>query len=91
MFANLVHVRLDADVETARKGLRDDVLPRIKRQHGLVAGYWLQPANREGFSVTIWETLEAAQEAAALVPSGSHPTPSVTVERVDIRQVVESL
>jgi hypothetical protein len=42
------------------------VIPRISRTAGFVAGYWMEPADGKGISVTLWESEQAAREAAEL-------------------------
>jgi heme-degrading monooxygenase HmoA len=74
--------------EQAREGLRDEVLPRVKAAPGFVAGYWFAPDGDRGSSVVFWDTKEAADAMAAQLQPGAHPAPPVTVEQVDVVEVI---
>lgn len=92
MYANLVTVRIDIDLNDALKDLREQVVPRVKQAPGLVAGYWLEPGgDNEGTSIVVFETEEQARNAAQMVQQGSNPMPGVTVVHVETREVVASL
>lgn len=92
MYATRVNVRLAADMQDqARQGLRDEVLPRVKSAPGFVAGYWFAPAQDQGSSVVFWESREAAEAMAATLQPGAHPTPPVTVEQVEVVEVIEHI
>ncbi|HEY5989657.1 MAG TPA: hypothetical protein VIV12_25240, partial [Streptosporangiaceae bacterium] len=92
MYVTHVNVRIEPGrEEEARKGLIEQVLPRVKAAPGLVAGYWFAPAGDKGTSVVFWETREHAEAMAALLPPGAHPAPPVTVERVEIHEVIASI
>jgi len=89
MFATRVSVRLAEGMqEQAREGLRDEVLPRVKAAPGFVAGYWFAPDGDRGSSVVFWDTKEAADAMAAQLQPGAHPAPPVTVEQVDVVEVI---
>jgi hypothetical protein len=92
MYATQVLVRIEAGREDeARRGLVGQVLPRVKGSPGFVAGYWFAQEGNTGSSVVFWATKEHAEEMAAQLQPGSHPAPPVTVERVEVREVIESI
>lgn len=92
MYATQVSVRIEAGREDeARQGLVEQVLPRVKGSPGFVAGYWFAPDGDTGSSVVIWETKEHAEAMAARLQPGAHPAPPVTVERVEVREVIERI
>jgi hypothetical protein len=92
MYATQVLVRIEAGHEDeARQGLVGQVLPRIKGSPGFVAGYWFAPDGNTGSSVVLWATKQHAEAMAAQVQPGSHPSPAVTIERVEVREVIESI
>ena len=63
--ANVVFVNVDAaQDDPARRGLHEQVIPRVRQTAGFVAGYWLEPIDGRGISMTLWETEQAAREAA---------------------------
>lgn len=93
MYANVVEVSVDAAVDPERKGLHEQVIPRVRQLPGVVAGHWLGPVEGKALSVVLFETEAAAQgavEAMGLKP-GSSPAPGVTVERVETREVIGQL
>ena len=92
MYVTQVHVRIEPGrEEEALAGLREQVLPRVKAAPGLVAGYWFAQVEDSGTSVVFWESREHAETMAAQLTPGIHPAPAVTVERVEVREVVASI
>lgn len=92
MHANVVSVNVDTSVDPERKGLHEVVIPRVRQLPGLVAGYWLEPANGKGMSITVFDDEDAARGALKtmdLEPGGS-PAPGVTVEKIETRAVIGS-
>jgi hypothetical protein len=87
--ANVVFVKVDASqADPARRGLHEHVIPRISQTAGFVAGYWLEPVDGKGISVTLWESEQAAQEAAGLIRPDSSPTTGVNLDRIETREVI---
>jgi hypothetical protein len=64
------------------------VIPRISQTAGFVAGYWLEPVDGKGISVTLWESEQAAQEAAGLIRPDSSPTTGVKLDRIETQEVI---
>ena len=62
------------------------VVPAVSQAPGFVAGYWLEPKDADGLSVVMFESEEAAKAAAERV----QPPSSVTLETVEVREVVAS-
>jgi hypothetical protein len=92
MYATQVSVRIESGREDeARRGLAEQVLPRVKGSPGFVAGYWFATQENTGSSLVIWQTKDHAEAAAAQLQPGDHPAPPVTVERVEVREVIESI
>ena len=86
MHAVLVSVTIH-DEEGARARLRDVVLPMVREAPGVKAGYWLKPADGHGSSIVIFESQEAAENAAKHVTAEGG---AVTIDSVTVREVVES-
>jgi hypothetical protein len=87
--ANVVFVNVDASqADPARRGLHKQVIPRISQTAGFVAGYWLEPLDGKGISVTLWESQQAAREAADLIQPDSSPTTGVKIDRIETREVI---
>jgi len=63
----------------------NDVLPRVRAAPGFVAGYWLEPADGEGFSIVLFETEEQARETAP--PVSDWTAPGVAITSVEFRRV----
>lgn len=90
MYANIIEVNVDESVDPERKGLHEGVIPRVRQLPGIVAGFWLEPVEGKGLSITVYETEEAAQGAieSMRLTAGSSPASGVTVERVQTRAVI---
>jgi hypothetical protein len=76
--------------ETAQKGLQEQVVPRVSNAPGLVAAYWTRSDDKtNGVSMIVFESEEAARAAAEMI--GSAPPPeTVTLDSVEVREVVAS-
>ncbi len=73
-----------SDVDGAQEALRNEVVPRVAQSPGFVAGYWLAPQGDEGMSIVLFESEEAAQGAAERI----QPPPMITIDNVEVREVV---
>jgi hypothetical protein len=73
------------DPEAAERALHEQLVPRVSRAPGFVAGYWTVEAD-DALSMFIFETEEAAngmsEQAAAAVPDG------VVLDGIEVRAVV---
>ena len=86
MYAALVSLTVDPDhAPAAAEALTSDILPRVRSASGFVAGYWLEPAEGEGFSFVLFETEEEAREAAP--PVSSWAAPGIAITGVQFRRV----
>ena len=57
MYAALVKLTIARDqAPAAASALVDDILPQVRSAPGFVAGYWLKPADEQGFSIVLFET-----------------------------------
>jgi hypothetical protein len=84
--AALVSLTVDPDqAPAAAAALTNDILPRVRSSPGLVAGYWLEPAEGQGFSIVLFETEEQAREAAP--PVSSWAAPGIAITGVEFRRV----
>jgi hypothetical protein len=79
------------DPEIAQKGLREQVVPRVSNAPGLVAAYWTRSDDKtNGVSMIVFESEEAARAAAEMI--GSAPPPeTVTLDSVEVREVVANV
>lgn len=86
MHAALVTLTIDLDqAPAAANALVNDILPSVRSAPGFVAGYWLEPADGQGFSIVLFETEEQARETAP--PVSSWAAPGVTINGVEFRRV----
>jgi hypothetical protein len=79
------------DFERGLPLLRDEVVPRVKQTPGLVNAYWLRSQDNHGMSVIVFESEEAAQALARVIESEGPGTDAVTLNRVEVREVVAHL
>ena len=86
MYGAFVSVKLQGDLDAARKALNEEVVPMVRSAPGFVAGYWFEPRDGQGWSVALFETEEQARSAAP--KAGTSPTPFATVDTVEFREVV---
>jgi hypothetical protein len=86
MHAALVTLTIDpGQAPAAAHSLVNEILPTIRAAPGFVAGYWLEPADGQGFSLVLFETEAQARETAP--PQASWAAPGVTVTGVEFRRV----
>jgi hypothetical protein len=86
MHAARVTLTIDPDqAPAAANTLVNEILPRVRSAPGFVAGYWLEPADGQGFSIVLFETEEQAREGAP--PVSSWAAPGVSISDVDFRRV----
>ncbi len=95
MYALFTEVNADeAHVDAAR-----EILPQVAapgaREAGAKGGYWLAPQNGRGVAVIVFDTEEAARQAAEMFTVGEPPFPgaptAVTVRTVEVREVLASV
>ena len=77
--------------EVAEKGLKEQVLPRVSSAPGLVAAYWTRSDDRKnGVAMMVFDSEETARGAADMI--GNAPPPeTVTLDNVEVREVVANL
>jgi hypothetical protein len=87
MHAVVVSVSIgeEADPQETTRHLRENIVPRISQAPGFVAGYWVRlQGGRQGRATIVFESEDAAQGARGQI----EPAPGVTLESVDIGEVV---
>ena len=79
------------DFEIAHKGLTEQVLPRVSNAPGLVAAYWTRSEDKtNGVSMIVFESEEAARAASQMI-GNSPPPDTVTLDSVEVREVIANL
>ena len=87
MHAVVVRVSIH-DFETAKKGLKENVIPAVTQAPGFVAGYWTRSQDgSNGIGMILFDSQESADAASGPIRAGA--THGVTVDDVDVREVVE--
>jgi hypothetical protein len=88
MHAVVVSVTIN-DEEAARSHLRENVVPTVKQAPGFVAGYWVGlEESDKGRATIVFESEDQARTAASQVDQ--NPGEGVTIDSVDVGEVVES-
>jgi hypothetical protein len=78
------------DFEKARQGL-DQMVPAIAQVPGFVTGHWTRSEENSGLSMIVFESEDAAQQVAERLRTEGPPDPNaVTIDTVDVREVVKS-
>ena len=89
MHAVVVRVSI-GDAEIAERGLREKVVPGVvSSAPGFVAGYWTRSDDGgNGLSMLVFESQDAARAAADRFRGGTILPETVTVSRIEVREVV---
>ena len=77
------------DFEPARQSLKERIVPMVSGSPGFVSGVWLGPTDGKGHSVVVFQSEEDAQRMVDALRS-SPANPAVTLDSVEIREVVAS-
>ncbi len=77
------------DFEQARNLLRQEGIPRMRQAPGFVTAHWVRLAENSGTSMLVFESAEAAQAAAEQLRTNPPPGDAVTINSVEIGEVVE--
>jgi hypothetical protein len=86
MHAVVVRVSI-SDRETAEQTLNQEVVPRVSQAPGFQAGYWTWKDNN-GLSMVIFDSEDAANQAAEQVRALIQSQPSVSLINEEVREVV---
>jgi hypothetical protein len=88
MHAVVVRVSI-GDAEIADKGLRESVVPAVSSAPGFVSAYWTRSDDRSnGLSMLVFESEDAARAVAERFRGGTIIPETVTVSRIEVREVV---
>ena len=87
MHAVVVRVTIN-DLERATENLQNQLLPRVSSAPGFVTGYWSMSQDQSnGMGVIVFEAEDTAYAMADQVGEGP-PDDSVTLEGVEVREVI---
>jgi hypothetical protein len=89
MHAVVVAVKIDPEQSDAsRTVLKNEVVPRVSQAPGFSSGYWTAADDQtNGLSMVLFDTKDNAQAAANMV-STMPLAPGVTIDSVEVREVV---
>ena len=79
------------DFERATTFLREQTLPRVRQAPGLVGAQWVRLDEHTGTSMLTFESEEAAQAAVERLGSAQPPADALTIESVQVGEVVERI
>ena len=77
------------DLEPALQSLKERVVPMVSQSPGFVSGVWLSPSEGKGHSVVVFQSENDAQQMVDTLRANP-PNPDVTLDSVEIREVVAS-
>ncbi len=77
------------DMEQARSYLQEQAIPKLSQAPGFVGAQWVRLDESTGTSMVTFESEEAAQAAAEQLKSNPPPSSAVTINSIEIGEVVE--
>ncbi len=87
MHAVVIRVTIN-DFDQGREFLTEQVVPRVSQAPGFVTGHWTRSDDSSnGLSMIVFESEEGARTVADMIQSQG-PGEGVTLEDVEIREVV---
>lgn len=90
MHAALMHLTIDPRLApAAASAFTGEILPRVRGAPGFIAGYGVDPVDRQGFGFVLFETEE--QALMATPPATTWSAPGVTILKVDVRRVAVAI
>lgn len=89
MYAVVVTVNIaPGQVDASRKALHEQVIPRVSKAPGFVKGYWTAGTDPErGMSIVLFGTKADAENASNTIRTSPMP-PMVTLNSVEVREVI---
>jgi hypothetical protein len=70
--------------------LKDRIVPAVSQAPGFVAGYWTRSEDNRGMGLIAVESEDAARSLAEMIQSQAPQDDAVTLETVEVREVVAS-
>lgn len=77
------------DFEQGRKFLREEGVPRISQAPGFVGAHWVRLDENTGTAMLVFESEEAAQAAAEQLRTNPPAGSAVTINSIEVGEVVE--
>ncbi len=79
------------DFEGATTFLREETIPRVRQAPGFVAAQWVRLDASTGTSMITFESEQAAQAAVEQLRNNPPPADVLTIDTVEIGEVVERI
>ena len=79
------------DSEQARNFLREQTIPRVTQAPGFVGAQWVRLDENTGTSMLTFESEEAAEAAVEHLRANPPPSGALTIDSVQIGEVVERI
>jgi len=90
VYAALMHLTIDpAQASAAAVAFTNEILPKVQAARGFIAGYWVDPVDRDGFGFLLFDT--EGHAFAATPPATVWAAPGVTILRTDVRRVAVAI
>jgi hypothetical protein len=77
------------DVEQGRKFLQEQAIPRLSQAPGFVGAQWVRLEGGTGTGMLTFESQEQAQAAVEQLRTNPPPETAVTINTVEVGEVVE--
>jgi len=78
------------DPEAAISKLREEVVPVVKEAPGLVTGHWTRKGD-SGIGMIVFESEDAANAASEQAEAAANADENVTLNSVEVREVVANV
>jgi hypothetical protein len=76
------------DFDRGREMLQNRIVPAVSQAPGFIAGYWTRSEDNRGMSLIAVESEDAARSLAEMIRSQAPQDDAVTLESVEVREVV---
>jgi hypothetical protein len=76
------------DLERGLPVLQDEIVPRVKAMPGFVGAYWLRSDTNGGMSMIVLDSEDAARALARRIEAEGPPTDAVTLNSIEVREIV---
>jgi hypothetical protein len=76
------------DFDRGREMLKERIVPAVSQAPGFVAGYWTRSEDNRGMGLIAVESEDAARSLAEMIQSQAPQDDAVTLETVEVREVV---
>jgi hypothetical protein len=76
------------DFPRAVETLNERIVPAVSQAPGFIAGYWTRSEDNRGHSVIAVESEDSAKAIAEMIQAQAPSNDAVTLESVEVREVV---